>query len=435
VRIPTTAGRRALGACGVAGLTVGLLAGCGGTNAKPFPASTPQQVPLGIAAALLQPVKIGLVVTSSSAPGQGQDDLGLAAGARVAEYRLGLAAQGKVTLDVVDDHGTAAGSRAAVQQLLGDGVAGIVYASEGSHLDAGVALAQAASTAVLLPYATTVPAGSGVWLTGPSAQQVVSALSTALGAQHLVSPLVLRTTSVTGLDQIASDPTVKTIDEGANLTAQVAADLTKLGTAAGPDAVVVWGSAQAEADAVAAVQQSGSTVPVLLGPSALSPTFASELAQLGSQGQATTGGTYVTAGVPATDNSTTGETTAFLAADRLAAADTAAVPSLLTATSFSASGAATADTRAHDAVLALVDAVAVARRTAPGSVLGALRTISSTPSSLGLAGPTLDFAQGPDALSASGVEALQSTDQGSGQRSGVEQTLPALTWFALGSAG
>ena len=429
-----TARRRALSACAVAGLATGLLAGCG-KSATTFPASTPQQVPLGIASALLQPVKIGLVVTSSSAPGQGADDLGLAAGARVAEYRLGLAAKGRVTLDVVDDHGTAAGSRAAVQQLLTDGVAGIVYASEGSHLDGGVALAQAAHTAVLLPYATTAPAGSGVWLTGPSTPQVVSVLGSDLAKQDLTVPLVLSTQPVDGLDQIASGASSKSLTEGSGLTAEVAGDLGKVGTTGGPDAVVVWGSAQAEADAVAAVQQAGSTVPVLLGPAALSPAFSTELTALGAQGSATTGGTYVTAGVPATDNSTSGATTAFLAADRLAAADTSAVPSLLTATSFSASGAATADSRAHDAVLALVDAVAVARRTAPASVLTALGTIGPTPSSLGLAGPALDFAHGATALSASGVEALQSTDQASGQRAGIAQTLPALSWFALGSAG
>jgi branched-chain amino acid transport system substrate-binding protein len=423
--------RAAAALAGLALLTVAAAA-CGGSHTASYPAVTPPPVPLSVGTGLAHALTIGLVVSGSSAPGQGSDDLGLAAGARVAAYRLDLEKAGAVRLEVVDDHGTSAGSAAAVRQLLADQVAGIVYASEGSHLNVGVALAQAAHTAVLLPYATSAPTGDDVWLTGPAQDQDVAELSVMLSTRSLTTPLVLSTSPVGGLGQMAPDARSAALTDSSTLTAQVAADITTVGKSGGPDSVVVWGPAQAEADAVAALQQAGTTVPVLLGPSALSPVFAQTLTTLGAQGAATTSGQYLTAGLAATDNSTAASVSTFLQAVRLAASDSA-VDALVSTATFSTDGAGTADSRAHDAVLALADAAATARSVAPAAVENALAGLT-VPTSVGLAGPALNFT-GQEAVPATAVVGLQATAQSSGQRAGIAQTVPALSWFALGSPG
>jgi hypothetical protein len=50
------------------------------------------------------------------------------------------------------------------------------------------------------------------------------------------------------------------------------------------------------------------------------------------------------------------------------------------------------------------------------------------------AGPALNVT-GQEAVPATAVVGLQATAQSSGQRAGIAQTVPALSWFALGSPG
>jgi hypothetical protein len=432
----TTSSRARRLAAAVAVPVVGalLLGGCTGSSAPkhtPVPGPT---VGLATAAAVPGPLRIGVVVSSTSAEDEGAQDLPLAAGARVAQYRMNL--RHPVDLVVQDDHGTAEGATAAVQALLDEHVAGIVYASEGEHLAPGLQLAAAAHTAVLLPYADQLPstaAAGSARLSGPTRAQTVDRLTSSLRTRSLQRPMVLSTTDVPGLDGVAAATGgVHRLPEGGTL-GQQAVDLAKAaGTGQAPaDSVVVWGSGESEAQVVAAVQRAGLAVPVLLGPGALTPAFTGRLQQLDAAGGGTASGAFLTAGEPATDATHSAAMTSFLAAVRLAAAD-ASVPALVTAGGFSADGAATADTRSHDAVVALAAAAAKARSTAPDAVLGALGALTVGPAD-GLAGPTLSFG-GDTPVGADGVALLQATGEDLGQRAGVAQQGQPLSWFALPSS-
>ena len=243
----TTSSRAGRLAAAVAVPVVGtlLLGGCTGSSAPkhtPVPGPT---VGLATAAAVPGPLSIGVVVSSTSAEDEGAQDLPLAAGARVAQYRLNLGHP--VDLVVQDDHGTAEGATAAVQALLDKHVAGIVYASEGEHLAPGLQLAAAAHTAVLLPYADQLPTtadSSSARLSGPTRAQTVDRLTSSLRTRGLQRPLVITTTDVPGLDGVAAATGgVHRLAEGGTL-GQQAVDLAKAaGTGQPPaDSVVVWGS-------------------------------------------------------------------------------------------------------------------------------------------------------------------------------------------------
>lgn len=409
-----------------------LLAGCTSSSAPHTPVPGPT-VALRAADAVPGTLTIGVVVTSTSAEDEGAQDLPLAAGARVAQYRLGL--RHPVQLKVQDDHGTPEGSTAAVQALLDQHVSGIVYASEGSHMSPGLQLAATAETAVLLPYADELPTGSGTTalLSGPTRTQSVTALTAALRGRSLQRPLVITTTPVEGFDHVAAATGgVHQLPEGGGL-GQQAVDLAK--AAAGgdkaADSVVVWASGQSEAQIVAAVQRAGLSVPVLLGPAALTPSFADTLRDLDATGGGTASGAFLTAGEPATDSTTGPAMSSFLAAVRLAAADTS-VEALASGAGFSANGAGTADTRSHDAVVALAAAAAHARSTAPDKVSAALTSLRVSADD-GLAGPSLSF-HGDTPVGAGGVAVLQASGEDPGQRAGIAQQTEPLSWFALPSS-
>lgn len=418
--------RRSRRLLALGGLMV-LLAGTGCGSARHYDPAPGPSVPLDTAADLSAPLPLGLVVTGASTRGQGADDLAAAAGARVAQYRLGF--RHPVDLIVADDHGTPAGSTAAVKTLLDKHVAGIVYASEGDHLVPGLASAAAASTPVLLPYASQPPSTATAWLTGPSREQVLNGYRSALADSNIKHPLVIATDASPGLAPLAGSDGVHALPDDERLADQAAALAGKATTGSNPvDGVLVDGSAAAEAEIVAGVQRSGHALPVVLGPAALTPGFADRLQQLTASGSGTLAGSFLTVGVASTDTSSSTPTASFLAAVRLAAQDRgeAAIDSTK---SFSADGGATADTRSHDAVVALAAAAARAHSVEPAQVLGALRTMTVQPAD-GLAGPALTFNR-PAALQDSDVVVLQATSQGTNQRAGVSQPATPLSWFAL----
>ncbi|GHJ61155.1 hypothetical protein NOK12_36730 [Nocardioides sp. OK12] len=357
------------------------------------------------------PLRVGVLLTLRSEPGQGQDVVAAAEGATVAAYRLRLGG-GDVELEVVDDGGTAAGAEAAVEQLVASDVAGIVAATRGDHLDEALEAATSAGTAVLLPYERGADLPVGAFATGPDAASVDRVLLEVMQADGLSRPFVLTADDVE-LDVGSADAA----GVGADLDATVER-VAEAYDAGRVDSVLVAAAASTQARVVAALQGAAPAAPVVLSPEALSPAFAAGLAEASG----TTAGAYLTAGTDAGDATTLSQgaraegVSAFFAALRLAAGDPG-ITDLFGDAAF-AQVAADADTASHDAVVALAAAAQAAGSVEPGDVLSALSGLQVGPDD-GLAGPALDF--GSDrALPPASVVALRATGQDPGVRPAVD---------------
>ena len=420
---------RALSAT-VGGLSLLLAAGCTGSSAKVhYTPAPPPRVALS-ASGLTAPLSIGLIVSGTSPLGQGADLLGPAAGARVAAFRFGQGGAA-VTLQVQDDRGTSDGALAALSALQSQGVAGVVVASVGSHLDAMLAKAGAAGLPVVLPYETRdVPGATSAWYTGPRGADVATALQSLLARRTLTHPYVLSGEGAEG--DVVGLTAARSASVSAKASpADLAAPVLAAYAAKQVDSVVIAASAPTQAAIVAALQGRAPRLPVLLSPSALTPAFGDSLTKLDG---ATAGGQFLTVGVDDQDPTAQGTSpeavslAAFLAADRLAA-QTTTVESLTHRTPFGQEGAATADAASHDAVVALVRAAAKAGSAQPSAVATALGALSLDQGD-GLAGPALDLTH-RRALAATALVALTATTQDPGLRAGVTEQPPALSWFVL----
>ena len=386
-----------------------------GTPAKPSPVALD-------AAEAPDDLAIGVVV---SLTGEGSDWSEPAEGAQVATYRYGLGERA-VVLRPVDDKGTTKGATAAVGKLLDQGVSGIVMATEGDHVRAAVTRAATAGVPVLLPYETdAVGLPDGAWLTGPDRGQVVSALAKALAASGLGRPVVV---DAGGGEPKGIDALTTYRFRGGSDALRTAARIAKsTRSSARVDSVVVTGPAAQQAIVVQALQGENVQVPVLLTPAALSPVFATTLVER----DGTLAGSLTTVGPDAADVAamTPGAEgqalSAYFAALRATAGDDG-VEDFFDAQPFS-TVSDTADTRSHDAVIALVTAAARAQSAAPEDVAQALDGLTVTRAD-GLAGPELDFST-PSALADKAVIALQSSTQSPGLRPATTAPQPQLFWF------
>ncbi len=417
-------------AAGIAASVV-LLAGCSGSDGPSYRPAEPPAVAIKVAG-LDREVRLGVLVSGSGAAGQGSDLLGRAAGARVAAYRLQRGGV-RVRLDVVDDQGTAAGATRAMAGFVKDGVSGVVALTSGSHLLPSLTVAGRADLAVLLPYDPTLTAPTA-WRTGPTSGQVRQALAGLLARQGLTAPYVLHGD---GLDAEVDGLAPPGRDRALGATespVQVAAPIIAAARARAIDSVVLAASPQTQAALVAQLQGGAPTLDLVLTPQATGPVFGQLLAdRLADDGTATTSGAFTAVGVAGSDATGAGPAPlAFLTALRLAAQDTSVRSLLQPDVSFDAQGAATADTASHDAVLALVHAVAKAGSATPAAVRTALATLK-VGTGQGLAGRALDFTD-PTALPDDAVVSLASTTQDLGGRQGVAEALPPLTWFVLPAA-
>lgn len=395
--------------------------------AEAVPATVP--VPVTVAHVPAR-TSIGIVVTLGDGEGSEWDQA--AQGAVVAQRRLELGGT-RVQLVTRNDSGTTAGARAAVEQLVRQGVAGIVVASSGAHVAAAAAAASDAGVPVVMPYAAHT---DDAWSTAPSTQSLATAMQQALGGAG--SPLLvdlgggapagLRVAHVLTAGDTDLTALATTVAERTGAV-QPSSDDTTDDTDAAPavdsDAVVVSGSAARQGTFVAALQAADVTVPVVLSPDATSPAFGASLTTAGGS----VSGTFRTVGV-ATDDATAlnaaaagRSMSAFLGAVRGVAKDPDA-KNLTGDQPFSAVAAA-ADSRSHDAVIALVHAVGAARSTTPEAVTDALAKASLGVGD-GLAGPALDFGD-PQAL-ATGATVLASSAQALGLRP-TATSASALVWF------
>ncbi|PZF15204.1 hypothetical protein DEJ25_00185 [Curtobacterium sp. MCPF17_011] len=401
--------------------------------AEAVPATVP--VPLQVAH-VPDGTKIGVVVTLGDGEGSEWDEA--AQGALVAERRLTL---GGVDVELVtrNDGGSAGGGRRAVKALVDSGVAGIVVASSGAHVSGALEAAADAGLPVVLPYAQS---GSDSWSTAPSPDSVSAAMEQALrGAESPLlvdlgggAPSGLEVAHVMTAADVADDTALATTVaertgavSGASAGTPAASDDREDAPApADSDAVVVSGSAARQGAFVAALQSADVTVPVVLTPQATSPAFGTALADA----DGSLSGSFVSAGV-ATDDAralTSDEQgramSAFLGGVRVLA-DDADAQNLTADQPFSAVAWA-ADSRSHDAVVALVRAVGAARSDDPAAVTEALSALRLDAGD-GIAGPALDFRQ-QQALR-DDATVLAASSQTLGLRPATSEPTASLVWF------
>lgn len=410
---------------------------CSGDDAEPEDAAestaapaTPAAVPLE-AEGLPEGASIGVVVSLSSPDDSGAQWNEAAQGAEVAAYRLGL---GGTPVDVVavDDRGTVEGAEQAVQNLAEQGVAGVVVASSGPHVAGAVDAAAETGVPVLLPYAPSpaLPDGAPVWLTGPAQTAIADELTGAIDAAGVSKPVLVDAGG--GELPTLAPAAQRALAVGAPVSAadRLASEIARLADDAEVDSVVVTGPASRQAVMVRALQGSAVSLPVFLTPDALSPVLATDLVEAdGSLASEMVTVGEDTGDVAALEPGATGESlSAYFAAVRAAAADPA-VEDFFDGEPFSTI-AGSADTRSHDAVVALARAAAEAGSTEPAAVADALGDLQLGRAD-GLTGSGLDFTSSR-ALPADQVVALQATSQDPGVRP-VSGSAPAprLFWFAV----
>lgn len=391
------------------------------TGDDPLPPREPAAVDISVKG--VDAMTLGLMVSSTSDRGEGSDYTGPSAGAELASYRLKLGGA-KVELVVVDDRGSADEAETGMQELIDQGVSGIVLATSGKHVVPALTAASDAGIPVVAPYLrTTETLPAGVYVTGPSETAITDALTRAMEADEVTKPVTLT----------ADDVPVPAVGAGAPLplTGAGLEDLVEdIATSVEDeqvDSVVISASATNQAAAVAALQGAVPDVPVYLTPEATTPTFATTL----RNGNGTPAGRFVSVGSPASDSSTLDSSdeadsaAAYFAALRLGAADETFTSALDDAPFAGVAGAA--DLPSHDAVVSLVRAAAKAKSTDPAEVGAALEGLKVGVKQH-LAGPALDFSA-PYALPQKAVVPLYATTQDPGVR--PADSTPVLTWFGL----
>lgn len=413
-------GRR-VGVVAVVAVVAMAASGCVSSTATGAPAA-PSSVAL-TAAGAPDNLSIGLVVSLASPPGEGSDWSLAAEGAEVAAYRYRIGGT-KIAIKPVDDKGNADAAVNAVERLAAQGVAGIIFATEGTHLQGALQAAAKAGIPVLLPYGGPAAAVPCVWQTGPSQTQVADGLKRAVTAAGIQHPLMI---DVDG-ESAGRLPGAALVEVGADLDAEaIAKKVAKSLKASKADGVAVVGSAQQMATVVRALQGGDLDVPVVLGPAAASPVFATDLAKdAGSlSGDLVTVGTSTGDSVALQPDADGQAVSAYLAAVRSAAADKT-VKDFFDDRPF-VDVAENADIRSHDAVVSLVAAAAAAHSAAPADVAKALAGTSVTHKD-GLAGPALSFGAA-EALPADAVVSLRSSVGATGLRPGAVSAVSRLTWI------
>lgn len=349
------------------------------TAAPPAAGNVQSAAPkVSLASGTVRGVKVGLVVSSA---GPGADVRDLAAGAYVAAFRLNGAtdAHDRVALVVRDDNGTPEGATAAIDELAAEGVVGVVYASTGEQVLAGVVRAAQAGLAVVLPYADdprVTDQGATSFLAGPTIEQVGAELASHVKDEAFATVALVRQAGPygdAGKAALATAGLTPAIDI-AFTPGDALAGLAQKVVAATPAAVIVWAEAGPALAAADALSAAGATASMLFANRAAVPTFARTLATALAP---SVGDGAVSVGTWGGPETPTAAVDAFYLARDRAVSDGGVSADL-----------GLADLRSHDALLALVRAASLSEQR--GGVPDALRTLGSTAAN-GSAGIPLDF--------------------------------------------
>lgn len=388
---------------------------------------------------------IGVMVTLGVSEVEGTAWGQPAQGAAVAAARLDWGGTA-LRLVVEDDRGSERGAANAIRRLAERGVSGIVIATAGPQIAAAVAAARVAQVPVVLPYAD-LPRGDadapGAWTFTPTAAEIGAGLrrhlagfshplhielggelAPGLGPRETVRPVG------TDLEGLAAQVAERTgaasmpVAERRGIDAPAALPEAEPG-APRADVLVMNGPARLMGTMVATLQEKHVTSPIVLAPSALSPQFARSVDEAGGVLSPDLQ-TFGAAGGDALALKPTSEgrsMSAYLQSLRRLAEDPHGTN--LTADMSFADAAPWADSRSHDAVLALVAAVSRARSGDPIRVNQALSTLALVAGD-GIAGPPLDFSRAH--ASSAPVRLLHVTSESLGLRPEAGDSI-VPTWF------
>lgn len=402
---------------------------------EPVPATVPVELSAeGVPAG----VSIGILVTLGDSANPGSEWNQAAQGAVVAQYRFEL---GKTNIKLVtqDDRGTPTGAERAVERLQAQGVSGIVIASSGEQAAAAAQAAENAGIPAILPYANPDKKLKNVWSTAPSAVDTSAALKTALKGKARTLVVDAGTGSPAGvkaartirfqpgddIEEIAKDIAIGTGDRLPDLPRDAPKEAKATPTKNPVDAVVLSATPARQALFVKALQAQNLSVPIVMTPTAITPIFAKKL----EENDGATSGLLISVAAAWGDSVALQQDgsgramSAFLGGLRLASSEKKLMN--LSADVPFATVAWAADSRSHDAVVALVRAISDAKSADPAKVARALDRLVLGPSD-GLAGPAVDFGSA-DTLADKPVPVYASS-QDLGLRP-TDGTAPSLVWI------
>lgn len=209
---------------------------------------------------------VGLLVTVGNENAEGSEWSKAAAGAQVAVERFNRTGS-NITLLTEDDRGTASGAVEAVRSMAEKNVSGIVVATRGEHLKEAIFLAQQLNIPLIFPYDS--PAAEGTWSFQPSSQDLTSLMAVQCAGKRLIR--IDQEGFAGGVnfaaDQVISLAATADIEKLAQDVAKQVAD-SKI-----PLAVVVNADPYLQAKIAQSFQDSGINAELILGPGATSPAF------------------------------------------------------------------------------------------------------------------------------------------------------------------
>lgn len=327
---------------------------------------------------------IGLIVTIGNENAEGSEWNDAASGAKVAVERFNRSGA-HISLITEDDRGTADGATQAVETLAHQGVSGIIIASRGQHIEPALQKAQELGIAVILPYA---PSANEAW----SLQPADDALHTLMKTHTASAQKIIRIDqqNFVGLE-IPAEETI-TVDSSTDI-AQLARDITEqtaeLGDAA---SIFINTDSYMQARVLRALQEAGTRAEVILGYEATSPAFNEAFMKDNDSTviNALSLG-YNTGDSVALQADGQGRSmSAYLQMVKILA-ESPETTNALGDQAFSETAIA-ADSRSHDATVALIRAVEHAGTTEAKAVKKAMTDLELMASD-GITGPSLSFVQ------------------------------------------
>ncbi len=362
-------------------------------------------------------IDVGVVVSFTEDASQGAGWDRAVEGASVAAWRLGLSGV-NVRLHVVSDKGSAEGVKEAVAQLKEKNVSGIIAATDGTHTTTLTDVAAQSGIPLIYPYASPQEAqGEHAWTMAPSRTQTETVLADSLRNRSLTKPLVLFPEG-----QPLTIPSSTPVSYAPGAAASVIDSLVQQVKDTSSDSIVVSGSPADLAAVVKGLREKDVHLPLFVTKDGQNPLFAQtlleagvDIADLSVVGVPTPDVTAFSAGLRGAQASNFVQSVTIMSRDNERMSIDSSVP--FNETSIYA------DAQSHDALLALVHAIA-ASSSNPDDVAEALTTQQLSASN-GLVGPDLDFSSST-IVSWESMLAVQATGT---------PTRAALTWFDPSAPG